>query len=269
LACSGVVKLFLNDVSRAVNNFETNNTLSQTTIDKYKNDVALARTNINTALGVMTTGQESIRSTSSGKSVQEAKVKSFQASVDSIKTQIEKTYIRAPFSGIVSKQDAKVGEAVSGSMSLVSLISESYEIEAYIPELNISGVDVKDKARVNLDAFGTSAEFGAVVIQIDPAETVKDGVATYKVRLAFENADSRIKPGMTANIKIETGKKDNVSILPLRAIVTKGGQSFVQVKTNDEPIEKEIKIGEKDSKGNVEVISGLISEDQVLLNPTI
>jgi HlyD family secretion protein len=263
------VKLFLNDVSRAVNNFETNNTLSQTTIDKYKNDVALARTNINTALGVMTTGQESIRSTSSGKSVQEAKVKSFQASVDSIKTQIEKTYIRAPFSGIVSKQDAKVGEAVSGSMSLVSLISESYEIEAYIPELNISGVDVKDKSRVNLDAFGTSAEFGAVVIQIDPAETVKDGVATYKVRLAFENADSRIKPGMTANIKIETGKKDNVSILPLRAIVTKGGQSFVQVKTNDEPIEKEIKIGEKDSKGNVEVISGLISEDQVLLNPTI
>jgi HlyD family secretion protein len=264
-----IIKTFLNDVSKAVNNFETNNTLSQTTIDKYKNDVASARTNVNNALSAITSAQEGIRSTFSGKPVQEARVKSAQSSVDALKTQIAKTYMRAPFSGIVSKQDAKVGEAISPSMNLVYIISESYEIEAYIPELNISGVDIKDKASVNLDAFGTSAEFSAVVIQIDPAETVKDGVATYKVRLAFENADSRIKPGMTANIKIETGKKDGVSILPLRAVYTKNNLSYVQIKTKDEPIEKEIKIGEKDSRGNVEVISGLSTEDQVLLNPTI
>ncbi len=263
------IKSFLNDVSKAVNNFETNNTLSQTTIDKYKNDVASARTNVNNALGEITTAQEGIRSTSSGKPVQEARVRSFQSSVDALKTQIAKMSIRAPFSGIVSRQDAKVGEAISPSMSLVSLISESYEIEVYIPELNISGVDINDKARVNLDAFGTTAEFGAVVIQIDPAETVKDGVATYKVRLAFENVDERIKPGMTANIKVETGKRDNVSILPLRAVYAKNNSQFVQVKTNDEPVEKEIKIGEKDSRGNVEVLSGLSTDDRVLLNPVI
>jgi multidrug resistance efflux pump len=263
------IKTFLNDVSRAVNNFEINNTLSQTTIDKYKSDTASARTNINNTLSAMTSAEEGIRSTSSGKSVQEAKVKSFQASLDAIKTQIEKTYIRAPFSGIISKQDAKVGEAISPNISLVSLISESYEIEAFIPELNISGVDLKDKARVNLDAFGTSAEFGAVVIQIDPAETVKDGVATYKVRLAFENADSRIKPGMTANIKIETGKRDNVSILPLRSVYVKNNSQFVQIKAEDKSLEKEIKIGEKDSGGNVEVFSGVSEEDQILLNPVI
>ena len=264
-----IIKSFLNDVSRAVNNFEVNNTLSQTTIDKYKNDTAIARTNINTSSGVMTSAQEGIRSTSSGKSVQEARVKSFQSSVDAIKTQIEKTYIKAPFSGVISKQDAKVGESISPNVSLVSLISESYEIEAYIPELNISGVSANNKAVVNLDAFGPLAEFAAVVVKIDPAETLKDGVATYKVLLTFENADARIKPGMTANIKIETGKKEGVSILPLRAIVTNGTQSFVQVRTSDESIKKEIKIGEKDSRGNVEVISGLMNEDKVLLNPSI
>lgn len=264
-----ITKAFLNDVSKAVNNFETNNTLSQTTIDKYKNDVALARTNVNNALGAITSAQEGIRSTSSGKPIQEAKVRSAQSSVDALKTQIAKTYMRAPFSGIISKQDAKVGEAISPNMNLVSVISESYEIEAYIPELNISGVDVKDRALVNLDAFGSSAEFAAVVIKIDPAETVKDGVATYKVLLTFENVDERIKPGMTANIKIETGKKDGVSILPLRAVYQKNNSNYVQVRTNDESIEKEVKIGEKDSRGNVEVLSGLSTEDQVLLNPTI
>jgi RND family efflux transporter MFP subunit len=264
-----IMKAFLNDVSRAVNNFETNNTLSQSTIDKYKNDTASARTNVNNALGAITSTQEGIRSTSSGRPVQEAKVRSAQSSVSALQTQISKMSIKAPFSGIVSVQNAKVGEAISPSMSLVSLISESYEIEAYIPELNISGVDVGDKARINLDAFGVSAEFGAVVIKIDPADTVKDGVATYKVRLAFENVDERIRPGMTSNIKIETGKKDNVLILPLRAVYLKNNLSYVQLKIEDRSAEKEIKIGEKDSRGNIEVLSGLNITDKVLLNPII
>ena len=261
------IKTFLNDVSRAVNNFETNNTLSQASIDKYKSDVALARTNINNAVGALTAAQEGVRSTSSDKPVQEAKVKSMQAAVDALKVQIEKTYIRAPFAGVVSVQDAKVGEAVSAHTNLVSLISETYEVEAYIPELNISGVDVGDKARVTLDAFGSEVEWNAVVMKIDPAETLRDGVATYKVRFTFEAVDARIKPGMTANIKVETSKKDNVMILPARAVLNENGKNYVSVQTKDDVVKKEITIGEKDSRGNVEVLSGISADDQVILNP--
>ena len=72
---------------------------------------------------------------------------------------------------------------------------------------------------------------------------------------------------MTANVKIETSKRENVSVLPLRAVITVGGKSVVKIKTKDEPVQKEIVIGQKDSVGNVEVISGLSSSDQVLLNP--
>lgn len=261
------VKTFLNDVSRAVNNFETNDTLSQIAIDKYKSDVALARTNVNNALGALTTTQEGIRSTSSGKPVQEANVRSAQAAVDALNVQIEKTYIRAPFSGVVSVQDAKVGEAVSAHSNLISVISNTYEIEAYIPELNIAGVALKNKARVTLDAFGVDQTWDATVIKIDPAETLKDGVATYKVRFSFDMADVRIRPGMTANVKIETGRKDNVMYLPARVIVSKGGKDYVMVKDQKKNIEKEIVAGERDSRGNAEIISGVSQDDQVLLNP--
>ena len=261
------IKIFLNDVSRAVNNFETNNTLSQTTIDKYKSDVALARTNVNNALGALTTAQEGVRSTSSDKPVQEAKVKSMQAAIDALKVQIDKTYIRAPFAGVVSVQDAKVGEAVSAHMNLVSLISENYEVEAYIPELNISGVDVGDKAKITLDAFGPSVEWNAVVTKIDPAETLKDGVATYKVRFTFETSDARIKPGMTANIKVETGRKDNVMILPARAVVNQNGKNYVLVQSGKKSVQKEVVVGDKDTNGNVEIVSGLSADENVLLNP--
>ena len=262
-----VVKTFLNDASRAVNNFKPNNSLSQSSIDKYKGDVATGRTNINNAISTLAAAQEAIRSTSSDKPVQEAKVKSSQAAVNALKVQIEKAYIRAPFAGVVSTQDAKVGEAVSPHVNLVSLISETYEIEAYIPELNIAGVDVNDKAYITLDAFGTGVKWDVTVIKVDPAETVKDGVATYKVRFAFDTADARVKSGMTANIKIETGKKDNVMILPTRTIVNQNGKNYVSVQTKDDIAQKEVSVGEKDSLGNVEIISGLSTDDNVVLNP--
>ncbi len=261
------IKTFLNDVSRAVNNFEPNNTLSQTTIDKYKSDVALARTNINNSLSALTSVQEGVRSTSSGKSVQEANVKSAQAAVAALGVQIEKTYIRAPFAGVVSVQDAKVGQAVSAHTNLASLISDGYEIEAYIPELNISGVAVKNKARVTLDAFGPSVEWGVNVIKIDPAETVKDGVATYKVRFAFDTVDNRVKSGMTANIKIETSRKDNITYLPLRTIINQNGKNYVTVHIGKNNIQKEVVVGDRDSRGNVEIISGVSTNDDILLNP--
>lgn len=262
-----IIKTFLNDVSRAVNNFETNNTLSQSTIDKYKSDVAVARTNVNNALGAITGAQEGIRSTSSGKPVQEANVRSAQATVNALKVQIEKGYIRAPFAGVVSSQDAKVGQSISPHVNLVSLISDTYEIEAYIPELNISGVAVNNKANVTLDAFGSNQVWSATVIKIDPAETIKDGVATYKVRFAFDMADARVKSGMTANIKIETGRKDGVMYLPTRVVISKGGKSYVMVEGEKAPVEKEVVAGEIDSRGNTEIISGLSTDERVLLNP--
>lgn len=249
-----------------------------------KTSLDTQKTNINTALADVTTVQSNIASQNivieqlnsqlrlkqAGSSdqdiqAQEAKVESVVASVQSIKAQITKTIISAPISGVVTKQNAKIGEIVSANTVIVSLISASqFEIEANIPEADIAKVKLGNIAKVTLDAYGNDVNFDAKVTAIDPAETIIDGVATYKTTFQFTDKDERIKSGMTANIDISTEKRENVIVIPQRAVVTKNGDKIVRILNGEVPKEVKVKIGLRGSDGNIEIIEGLNEGDKVI-----
>jgi HlyD family secretion protein len=177
--------------------------------------------------------------------------------------------LRSPISGVVSKQDAKAGEAVSANTVVASVISRENQIEAYVPEISFAGIALGNRALVTLDAYGDSKNYEATISKIDPRETVRDGVSTYKIELKFTKAYTEVRSGMTANIHIETGKKENSLVIPLRAIISEGTLKTVSVLDENGDIEKrEIKTGVTDSSGNIEVVFGLVAGDKVLLNPT-
>jgi len=262
------VSMFLIDVARAVNDFETNNGLTQTTIDKYKADVATARQNVDTALSNLITQGDKLRESLSDVPVQVAKVEAAQANVLSYEFNLAKSTLTSPISGIVSKQDAKVGQTVSLGTAISSVISQTYKIETYVPEVSIAGVAIQNPAIVTLDAYGTDEIFNAIVSAIDPAETVRDGVSTYKVTLMFTSPDARIRSGMTAAIDIETQRKENVLLVPRRAVVHENSVDSVYVLVGSKSSEKiQVVLGEVDSFGNVEVISGVTTADALLINP--
>lgn len=263
-----IVKDFLDLLSPAVNSFETSSELSQTTIDKYKTDLYSGRANINTAISDMTSAEEKLRISISDIPVQEAKVKAAEANVESFNAQIRKTLIIAPFEGIVSLQDAKVGQAFSSSVKVAGMISENYEIELYVPEINIIGIKLGNKGTITLDA-NPEKSFEAVVTHIDPAETLKDGVSNYKVKLAFAGNDPLIRSGMTADASVVTDLRSDILSIPERATINEDGKIFVwkKVSPEKEAVKTEIKTGEKDGKGNVEVLGGLSEDDIILLTP--
>ena len=187
------VRNFLSSVMDTLN--ETAG-ITQTTIDAYKASIITARTNVNTALTNITNQGQNINS-------QKASISSDEADVQNIEAQIAKTVLYAPISGIITKQDAKVGEIAAANTVLVSVISASqFEIEANIPEADIAKVKIGSSAGVTLDAYGNDIIFDAKVSAIDPAETVIEGVATYKTTLQFLKKDERIKSGMTGNVDI-------------------------------------------------------------------
>ena len=263
------ISLFISDVSRAVNIFEANDSLSQTTIDKYKADIITARNNLNTASQNLISKEDNLRNLLADIPVQVAKVESAQATVQSYRSKLSKTNLYSPIGGIVSKQDAKVGQVVSAGTTVVSVISSDYIIEAFIPEVSIGGVNLGDKATVTLDAYGDNQIFEAYISHIDPAETIKDGVSTYKVELSFQNQDEHIRSGMTANTEIETFKKAEVKMIKERAVIKENGESFVYLANkNDDPIKTKVEIGERDSNGNVELLSDLPISTSIVLNPT-
>ncbi len=282
-----MVNTFLLKISSVVNNLSTdyNPNLSQTTIDKYKSDISIARTNLRTAIGAVTSGETQIKNaetalvTAENKlkldqagyvkediDAQMAQVKAAQADVDSVRAQIAKTVIVAPFVGVVTKMDLNVGEIVSSLGSSVSLISSArYEIESYVPEVNIALIKLKSKAKISLDAYGNDTKFDAVLSEINPAETIKDGVSTYKIKLQFTADDERIRPGMTANITISTDQRNDVIAIAPKALIKRDGKTFVLKKVDKEIIEQEVTTGAVSFDGKVEIVSGLKDGDTVVI----
>ncbi len=267
-----IIQNFLDQVALAVNDFQDEGRgYTQAEIDKFKTDVASARESINSAIENLTEAKEGIRDVESEIPYQEAKVKAAEAAVLSLRAELGKRTISAPFNGVVTIQNAKVGEIVSSSDKVITLISDrTYQIETFVPEININEIKVGNIAKVTLDAFmGKEDEntFEAKVIAVDPGETIKDGVSTYKVTFEFVKEDARLKPGMTANVVITTGKKSDAILIPEDALIHKNGFTYVKVKVGGQFIEKQVTPGASSANGEIEIVAGLSSGEAVILEP--
>lgn len=197
---------------------------------------------------------------------QEARVKSARSRVANTNAQIEKTIIRSPISGTVSKQDAKLGEIISANIELISVISEAeFQVETNIPEADIAKIAIGNTAVITLDAYGDDEIFNAGVIAIDPAETKIEGVSTYKVTLQFAEENGRIKSGMTANIDILTAEKESVLVIPQRAVIYVDGDRVVRILNDDGTIrEASVQTGIRGTDGKIEVLKGVSEGDKVI-----
>lgn len=283
------IKEFLDVLAQAVNGLQPASGLTQANIDSWKLAVSNARTSNNTALSNTLAGAEKYRSAEKAlalsydelalKSVgptleaiaaQDAKVAGVEASIKNYDAQIAKTMLRAPMNGLVTKQEAKLGETVAPNISIVSIMSEGlFKIEANIPEADVAKINIGDEARITLDAYGADVPFIALVSALDPAETIIQGVSTYKVTLRFKDTDARIRSGMTANIDISTERHEGVLMIPARAVTNKDSKKFVRVLTIDAEkkevlTEIEVTVGLRGSDGNIEIMSGLTLGQQVV-----
>jgi len=280
------VRAFLDKAALAVNSAAASVSLSQTTIDGWKSSVSAGRSSLDVAIASLSTAENAFQTAASdlalsqqelnlekaGSTAQEiagqqAAVDQAEASVRNYQAQVDKSILRSPINGIVTRQDANVGEIIPANINLVSLNSENkFKIEANIPETDITKVKIGDTAKITLDAFGSDVIFDATVIAIDPAETIIEGVATYKTTFQFSKEDVGIKAGMTANIDILTEERDNVIVLPQRAVVSQNSEKIVKVLGKNGSInDVQVEIGLKGSDGNVEITKGINEGDQATL----
>lgn len=154
-----------------------------------------------------------------------AKVEKAQASMVELQQKLNDAVLTAPFSGVVAKIDVKIGEVVTaGSSPVVSLISISkFQIDMDVPEADIGKINLGDPAFISLDAFPEESWPGQVA-EIEPAETLIGGVVYYRITVVFDEIDKRVRSGMSADITIETDKRESVLFIPYRAILFKAGK---------------------------------------------
>jgi HlyD family secretion protein len=156
---------------------------------------------------------------------------------------------------------------VTAGDKIVSVISQdNLEIEANVSEVNIGKLIVGNKVQMTFDAFGDK-QYTGTVTYIDPGETIVDNVVNYKTKVKIDGDVTGIKSGLTANLKIETAKKDDVLKLPRYTIVEKNGKSYVdKVVSKDKTEQVEVTLGLGGNDGSVEIVSGLNEGDSVRAN---
>ena len=201
----------------------------------------------------------------------QAQLRQAQAELNSINNQIEKSKLKSPINGIISKLNFESGEQYLVGRPMATLISgngSQYEIEVDISESDIPKVKIADKVLITLDAFGNDVKFYGSVKFIEPAETVIQDVIYYKVEIVIDNNNENIhlvKPGMTANTDITTNEMKNIIAIPGRAIIDRNGDGkFVKTFNNEIIEERKVKIGIIGDGGKVQIISGLSEGDVVV-----
>lgn len=192
------------------------------------------------------------------------------------------TLIRAPFSGVVVKKMAEVGESVApippgvnlstSSGAIVAMADmDSLEVEVDVNEANVSKLTPHQPAEIVVQAFGDRRFRGQLRQIIPTADRTK---ATVTVKVAFLDRDKNLKPEMSANVtflektkpSVADSKPQPVMYLPKEAVATRDGNPIVFEILNGSAQERPVTVGgERD--GNVIIKKGLSGSELLVSKP--
>lgn len=137
-----------------------------------------------------------------------------QTLLDQALIDLERTRIRSPINGTVISRTVDVGQTVAASLQAPELFKIAQDlsrirIEAQVNEADVGAVGDGNPVTFTVDAY-PERTFDGRVTQVRLAATELNNVVTYTVIIEAANADRRLFPGMTANVQIETAKRDGV-----------------------------------------------------------
>jgi RND family efflux transporter MFP subunit len=191
-----------------------------------------------------------------------------QNAVDQMKSQLEKTSLRAPFSGviddIITDQGTVVGAGTSQIIRIVNL--DKMYIEAEVPESYLGSIVPGKTAEVFFPVLAETLE--TRVHQV--SNFINPSNRTFKITILIPNNDEHIKPNLTAKIKINDYSSQDALLIP-QSIISENamGEQYIfllkDVNTNNEAkAKKEIVKTGKTQGDYVEVLNGVSSNDIIV-----
>jgi multidrug efflux pump subunit AcrA (membrane-fusion protein) len=169
--------------------------------------------------------------------------------------------LKAPIDGVITERNATMGELVDKSKEVFTISDPTQLwVIAEIKERDIAAIKVGQDAIFTVLAYPQEKFQGKVILI---GNQVEAGSRTLEVRIAMDNADGRLKPGMFADVEITTTMLENVLLIPDGALQTDGDNQIVFVALDDNKFEKRVvKLGEE-QQGRVQVLTGLKAGDKI------
>lgn len=175
---------------------------------------------------------------------------SAQANLDQANAKAASRTVTAPSSGSIVELNAKVGATVTGGMIMgesdtsggkqcmqIADLSKM-KVTVQVGEKDIAKIAVGQSANVTYPAFPDIVSQGTVTAIASVANSDSNsggGSVTFNVDILIEAPDSRLKPGMTAEVSVVTEKLDDVVMVPTMALMTEDGEHYyVNLATDSE-----------------------------------
>jgi RND family efflux transporter MFP subunit len=168
---------------------------------------------------------------------------------------LTKTVVRAPFDCTVLTRPVSIGQAVSGSGGFnsgteVLTIADlnSMIINAQVNQADVPRLKAGESVEVTVEAVPGLHVNGAVE-RISPQATIKNNIKGYPARIALKKVDPRVRPGMTANVRIPVASAANVTAVPLAAVFTEKNpdtdqmERYVYVQRGEAFEKRNVKVG--------------------------
>jgi len=192
------------DVHAQVGAAQANLQGAQAELDKLNHDLKKQKLALHDLDGNARKQQKAqIASNEDSVEVQKSAIVAAQDSVTNVQAQVAKTILRAPFDGVITRQDGEVGE-VGGAMvaPFMTIVTDEplQKIEAQASDLDAIAIHIGDRANVTFDIAGSQKIIAAKVSSIDPATNSSQGKSTYKVTLMLDQPDNSLRLGMHATV---------------------------------------------------------------------
>jgi HlyD family secretion protein len=215
-----------------------------------------------------------------------AQVLQSRAALSQAQTNLRYTRIVSPVNGTVISRNIDVGQTVAASFQTPTLFTiaedlTKMQIDTSVDEADIGKVKVNQDVRFTVDAY-PDMNFTGKVSEVRNAPTTVQNVVTYDVVVQVNNAELKLKPGMTANVSIINDSRKGVLLVPNGALrfrpqtVDNGSTNApkkratgnkgpaIWILENNKP--KQVKITAGISDGSfTEVVSGQLKEGQEVI----
>jgi HlyD family secretion protein len=227
------------------------------TIQKADEDLALAKAKLEDA-------QREFDRLNNGNM---ADITAAQARVDAAQATINLARVISPFAGTVTESYPLPGDQIGAGATAFRLDNlSSLLVDVKVSEVDINNVSIGQPVTLTFDAI-LGKEYHGEVVDVTQAGTAEQGVVNFTVTVELTDADSMVKPGMTAAVNIVVEEMNDVLLVQNRAVRLVDNQRVVYVLEDGQPVQKKISLGSSSDTLSV-LTGGEVKEgDPVILNP--
>ena len=173
--------------------------------------------------------------------------------------------IVAPRDGTIIELTVGPGDAVAENQQIARIASDDdLSLVADVDELDLPNVSPGAAVRFRLDAF-PATELGGIVDRTAPQARAQGGATVFPTTITFAVPDGLdVRAGMNADVTIVTDARNDVLLIPERALRTVGDRVYATVVNDGSTEERELLLGYR-GNGQVEVVDGLREGEIVVL----